>query len=234
MLAKWLQTHKGEKSENRIIMLTDVCDEGISSHREFVEQTANADNIHTSIIGISTEFQSQACEVFKEIKGFNYFCAVNQEDIQKYVFETFDFGFFPSASNVQIDVDSADIAGFEVFGTPDSDKVEFYRKEMAGDRWIVTKIKSCFPSEIEIHGDAVYTVGGLILLKIKRQSKGSSFKAQIHLSYDDPEGESHKQTYPVNFEFHPEEQFFSGEELREAIEGYVFTSEMKKILKECA
>ena len=87
-------------------MLTDVCDSSIGDQKEFIETVANINNIHTSIIGISTEFQSQACEVFKEIKGFNYFCAVNQEDIQKYVFETFDFGFFPSASNVSIELGS--------------------------------------------------------------------------------------------------------------------------------
>ena len=67
-------------------MLTDVCDEGLSKQREVVETAANLHKIHTSIIGISTSFQSQACEVFKDIKGFNYFCAVNQEDIKKYVF----------------------------------------------------------------------------------------------------------------------------------------------------
>ena len=65
-----------------------------------MEKVANENSIHTSIIGISTDFQSSLCEVFKEIKGFNYFCAVNQKDIKKYVFETFDFGFFPSATNV--------------------------------------------------------------------------------------------------------------------------------------
>ena len=106
MLIDWVEKHPNKKSENRVIMLTDVCDNSISSQRDYIEQTANLNNVHTSIIGISTEFQSQACEVFKEIKGFNYFCAVNQEDIQKYVFETFDFGFFPSASNVSIELDS--------------------------------------------------------------------------------------------------------------------------------
>jgi hypothetical protein len=111
-----------------------------------VETAANLHKIHTSIIGISTSFQSQACEVFKDIKGFNYFCAVNQEDIKKYVFETFDFGFFPSANNIQIDIDSKDIAGIEVFGTPDSDKVQSYQKDTAESLWTVTKVKSCFPS----------------------------------------------------------------------------------------
>ena len=107
-------------------MLTDVCDHSISNYRNFIEETANVNNIHTSIIGISTDFQSQACEVFKDIKGFNYFCAVNQDDIKKYVFETFDFGFFPSATNIEIGIESEDISGFEVFGTPDGDKVRQY------------------------------------------------------------------------------------------------------------
>ena len=171
--------------------------------------------------------------MFKEIKGFNYFCAVNQEDIKKYVFETFDFGFFPSASNVVINLDSEEVTEIEVFGTPDSDKITEYKtNETSSNNWPISKIKSCFPSEIEMIGDAVYTVGGLILIKLKRNNKGSSFNAKLHLQYDDPDGKTYNQVYPIKFEFHPEEQFFSGDELREAIEGFVFTSELKKILKE--
>lgn len=75
-------------------------------------------------------------------------------------------------------------------------------------------------------------MGGLILVKIKKTSKGSAFKGQIELTYDDPDGENFRQNYPLSFEFHPEEQFFSGDELREAIEGFVFTSELKTILQE--
>jgi hypothetical protein len=148
-------------------MLTDVCDEGLSHQRAVVENAAKM-GINTSIIGISTNFRSEACEVFKDIKGFNYFCAVDQEDIQKYVFDTFDFGFFPSASNIQIELRSKDIYGFEVFGTPDAEKVENYNTIVVDNNWTVSRIQSCFPSEIEIQGDTVYTYGGLILLKLKK------------------------------------------------------------------
>jgi len=65
-----------------------------------------------TIIGISNEFRSQTCETLKNVKGFNYFCAINQDDIKKYVFETFDFGFFPSAYDVYISVKSHDIKSF--------------------------------------------------------------------------------------------------------------------------
>lgn len=43
------------------------------------------------------------------VRGFNYFCAVNQEDIKKYVFETFDFGFFPSSYDLDITITSNNI-----------------------------------------------------------------------------------------------------------------------------
>jgi len=54
-------------------------------------------------------------------------------------------------------------------------------------------------------------VGGLILIKLKRNNKGSSFSANVNLQYDDPDGKTCSQTYPIKFEFHPEEQFFSGD-----------------------
>ena len=39
-----------------------------------------------TVIGISDSFKSNVCEQLKNVKGFNYFCAVNEEDIKKYVF----------------------------------------------------------------------------------------------------------------------------------------------------
>jgi hypothetical protein len=56
----------------------------------------------------------------------------------------------------------------------------------------------------------------------------------LRLKYEDIDGEKYQQEYVMHFGFHPEEQFFSGEELREAIEGFTFTSELRNILKEGA
>jgi hypothetical protein len=49
------------------------------------------------------------------------------------------------------------------------------------------------------------------LVKIKKPTKGSTFKGQIELTYDDSDGQNFKQNYPIDFQFHPEEQFFSGD-----------------------
>ncbi len=56
---------------------------------------------------------------------------------------------------------------------------------------------------------------------------------QVNLTYQDGAGKSHSQDYELNYDFHPEEQFESSDCLREAISGYVFTSELKSILKNC-
>lgn len=78
MLRRWLSKQNESLRENRIIILTDVGDSSISAYKKFIEETAEVDRINTTIIGISREFQSEHCEKFKDIRGFNYFCAVKQ------------------------------------------------------------------------------------------------------------------------------------------------------------
>ena len=67
-------------------MLTDVCDNSISNEEAFIQRASDTDNISLTIIGISDEFKSEVCECLKNLKGFNYFCAVSDADIKKYVF----------------------------------------------------------------------------------------------------------------------------------------------------
>lgn len=77
---------KGEEgTENRIVMLTDVGDNSILTERQFIEDVSSTD-IHVTVIGISDDFRSSTCEQLNNIKGFNYFCAVEQEDLKKYLF----------------------------------------------------------------------------------------------------------------------------------------------------
>ena len=82
------------------------------------------ENIHLTIVGISTAFNSKTCEDLKDTKGFNYFCATSEEDIMKYLFETFDYTFFPSNNRVTISLESPDVKKIEVFGSPDEKKIK--------------------------------------------------------------------------------------------------------------
>lgn len=223
---------KGDSSENRLVMLTDVCDnEGINP--AFIAKVGESD-IHTTVIGISEEFQSATCERLVEFRGFNYFCAVEDEHLKKYLFECFDYTFFPANYDVRIELESTNVACFQVFGTPDSKRVAEYNNFAAkgAGKYTVTQYKSSFPSELEYKDGQVLTHGGLILVKVTPREPQSSFKAHVRLSYRTYRGEERHQDYPVSYELPSQEQFYSEECLAEAMRAYYFVSEMKHILEQ--
>jgi len=55
-----------------------VCDHSITQGVHAIKNAANQEKVHLSIIGISNDFNSKACEALKDTKGFNYFCATNK------------------------------------------------------------------------------------------------------------------------------------------------------------
>lgn len=123
LLLKQMAKQKGKNYENRIIIISDVEDNSVTQSVKLIQRAAVKENVHLSIVGISADFNSQTCEALKDTKGFNYFCAVDIDDILKYLFETFDYAFFPSASNLKITLESDGLRSIEVFGTPDADKL---------------------------------------------------------------------------------------------------------------
>jgi hypothetical protein len=55
--------------------------------------------IYTTVVGISDDFRSDLCENLKNVKGFNYMCAVEDTDLIKYLVNQFDYTFFPFLEN---------------------------------------------------------------------------------------------------------------------------------------
>ena len=94
-----------------MIMITDVGDNSIKGANDFVSK-ASESKIHLSIIGVSNSFRSETCECLKNVKGFNYFCAINEDDLMKYIFHTFDFGFFPVAHDISLEISAKNIKSF--------------------------------------------------------------------------------------------------------------------------
>lgn len=107
-------------------MLTDVND-NMGVAEEFVRKVSD-ETIHTTIVGISDDFQSETCQRLADIRGFNYFCATEDADLKHYLFENFDYTFFPSAYDIAIEIESDSVSAIEVFGTPDRQKVAEYNE----------------------------------------------------------------------------------------------------------
>lgn len=70
---------------------------------------------------------------------------------------------------------------FNVYGTPDSDDVKKMNNfaVKGNERYVVTKTKTCFPSELEIKADVIHMHGGLILLELSPQPNLKKFTATI-------------------------------------------------------
>ena len=174
---------KGNGMQNRVLMITDVCDESFSGQKEYITNMAEKNNIHLTIIGVSNEFKSQICEKFTEIKGFNYFCAVKESDLKQYIEDTFCTGFFPNAVNIKVRLYSKGLKQIQVYGAPDSQKTNNENPKDQDGGFIVTEMKSSFPSEIEYIGGVTYTIGGLILVKLNREAEAGEFSGTLLLDY---------------------------------------------------
>ena len=224
-------TQTNTPSENRLIVLTDVCDSSLSSEKGYLEEHAEK-GINTTIIGISEEFQSNICEVFKNVKGFNYFSATKDEDLKKYLFENFDYTFFPANYDLQIELESDSITDIKVFGSPDSDNVQEYNKSRQKGSFIVAKIGTSFPSDISIKEGVMHTFGGLILIKLSNSSETEHFKVKVNITCKDLQMKEIKKSYDISYHIPVKEQFFSEESVQEALDSYQYVSEIKALLKE--
>jgi len=120
-----------------------------------------------------------------EIRGFNYFCAVETEDLNKYLFENFDWTFFPSNYDMKITLRSENVKHFEVFGSPDAQKVKDYNSfgKKGLTEFTITYTKTGFPSELTIVDGVVKTVGGLFLVKLSSQSNLDNFQGTVVVEY---------------------------------------------------
>lgn len=96
------------------------------------------------------------------MKGFNYFSAIENSDLQTYLADRFDYTFFPCAQNIKIFMDSEQIESIKVYGSPDSE-VKYLKEDGS---FVITKLSTIFPSELNLNASkCIETLGGLILVK---------------------------------------------------------------------
>jgi hypothetical protein len=105
-------------TEKRIVMLTDVGDNSVTTTEQFIT-SMQSQGINTTIIGVSDDFVASTCERLTNVKGFNYFCAIEDSDLMKHIVDNFDYTFFPCLYDDVITLECPGIQNIEVFGTPD-------------------------------------------------------------------------------------------------------------------
>jgi len=75
-------------------------------------------------------------------------------------------------------LESENVISFSTFGAPDSEEVTKYNDNFKDEsnKFIVSKMTTIFPSNIEINEDKTYTIGGVILVKLQKKWKSQNFK----------------------------------------------------------
>ena len=128
---------------------------------------------------------------------------MEQSDLIKYLFENFDYTFFPCAYDIEVSLESEDVKFFNVYGTADSDQVKTYNNfVMKGNKkFIITKTKTCFPSELEIKGGVIHMHGGLILVELSSQPNMKSFTGKLTVSAKTIRKEVEEQHFDLKYEF---------------------------------
>ncbi|MFW5991427.1 MAG: vWA domain-containing protein [Candidatus Nanoarchaeia archaeon] len=188
--------------ENRIIFLTDAMpNRGVTGEEGLLGLTkSNAnDKIHTSFIGMGVDFNTELIEQITKIRGANYYSVHSAEEFQKRMDDQFEYMVTPLVFNLTLNLDAQGYDIEKVYGSPEAN-------EATGE---IMKVNTLFPSEKK----KGKTKGGIVLLKLDRQSPEASMKLSV--DYETREGEKKHSEKSVTLE--DKENFYDNSGIRKAI-----------------
>jgi len=172
--------------ENRIIFLTDAMpNQGETSSRGLLGQVkTNAKRfIHSTMIGIGVDFQTELVERITKVRGANYYSVHSARQFKQRLADEFEYMVSPLIFNLKLSVVSKGYEIEKVYGIP----------EVEGSNGELLKIHTLFPSKQE----SGQVKGGLILLKLK--PKPGQGKIKLKVSYEDIQGRPEGNTVEIRF-----------------------------------
>ena len=173
--------------ESRIIFLTDAMpNQGELSPGGLlgmVEKNA-ARKVHTTMIGIGVDFQTELVEKITKARGANYYAVHSASAFKRRMDEEFDFMVSPLIFDLSLRLVSEGYEIEKVYGVP----------EAKGSNAEIMKIHTLFPSKQE-DGEVK---GGLILIKLK--SKKGKKDIKLMVSYEDAQGRLEGSSVDIKFE----------------------------------
>ena len=221
------QLEHSEKKNKRIIIITDLWahDSDLSDFKKLFKKCVHEDKIEITIIGISQDANCHLAEVVAYEEGCNYYNVLYSDDLEKYLVKQFNYICFPYSYNVKVKYNSTNLKVVECLGVGDK-KIE------EGNNLDICEMGSAVPSELKLINGENYMEGGLILLKLKKQSnKCINFSCELTLEYEDRNYLKYEQKYKyeVNNEL-TADNYFSSKALEKGISLYYYTSMCKNLL----
>lgn len=176
------QLLESTKKHKRIILITDLWahDNELKDFKELFNKCVYEDNIEVSIIGISQDANSHLAKIVSYEKGCNYYNVLESQDLEKYLVKQFNYLCFPYAYNIKIRYQSNNLKVIETIGVGD--------KKIEGNNVNICEIGSAVPSELKMINGNYFMEGGLILLKLEKQSYINNevgFSCDLILEYTD-------------------------------------------------
>ncbi|GAB4813065.1 hypothetical protein N2152v2_000111 [Parachlorella kessleri] len=150
--------------ENRIIILTDAAPNSGDFTPEGLTSRIKAyalDGIHTTVIGIGLDFNSELIEDIGKVRGANYFSVHSPGDFKERLCDEFDMVVSPLVYDLTLKLDPASqAAGWKIlhaYGTPNPQDTALSQDGT------VMKVHTLFPSPKTEEG----VKGGVVLLRMQ-------------------------------------------------------------------
>lgn len=204
--------------ENRIVFLTDAMPNRgeLKKDKLFgMAKKASKKGIHTTFIGIGVDFNNDLVEYVSKTKGANYFSVHSSKEFSKLLEKEFEYMVTPLVYDLELKLSNSVYSIEAVYGSPNADMA-------TGE---IMKINTLFPS----HNDGTATKGGVVLIKLHKHSKKASTEdIKLQVSYEDINGNVHKNSQTVNFK--SKKDYYDNKGIRKAILVSDYVSFMKNWL----
>lgn len=222
------QLLESTKKNKRIIIITDLWahDNDLKQFEELFKKCVHEDQIEITIIGISQDANSHLAKIVAYEKGCNYYNVLDENDLEKYLVQQFNYLCFPYAYDIKIKYKSNSLKVAECIGAREK-KI----KESNDNFYDICDIGSAVPSELKIINDKIYMEGGYILLKLEKKNENYDSSCELVLEFENRNYEKKEQNYKYDIKIeNNEKEYFSSEAIRKGISLYYYTTMCQYLL----
>ena len=192
-----------DEYENRIIVLTDAMpNTGDTSKNGLLSMVKeNADNgIYTTFLGIGVDFNSELTEEILDVRGANYYSVNDEKEFNSKMDEEFEYMVTPLVFDLKLNLESEGYTIETVYGSDTENYGE------------IMNVNTLFPSK-SVEGE---TKGGIVLLKLKKNSDSNEEEIKLSVEYTDRKGTAHSNEQVVKF-VDSEEDYYDNTGIRKGI-----------------